>query len=319
MIMIIQDSPPRLDDLLSQLQIPNLETSNLDKLKKWIRTNITSTFPDNAEKDRIKQVFNAYKTLNQQESLTSIIDNDYGYNVVHQAAKLGFDCFLEKCHEKLSPKILNMQSTMGQTPLHLAALEGNYPTLELLLEQGANSNIANKQNKYPIHLAAVMKGDEPLKKNCIYELLLTANKEALLASDNTGMNLLFAAINFNDLALVKAILAKCPELIKSVDRLGQNILHHVLINNNDNLLDYFLSHNNVDTLITELTNNYSTALILACRYGNATTVAKLCKNPKCLELIDKKDEHQKSAIEWASINGDEESINLLKENGARFD
>lgn len=316
--MIIQNSPSRLEELLSQLKISNFQT-NTDKAAQWIRANIMSDFPDNADTTKIKEVFNAYQELNQQKNLNSIVDKSSGYNVVHQAAKLGFDRFLEKCHDKFVPKLLNMQSTMGHTALHLAALEGHYPTLKLLLERGAEPNIVNNQHKYPIHLAAVMRGNNDMKKRCIHDLLFKTNENALISSDLVGRTLLHAVINFEDPDLVKTILAKCPSLINSVDNLGQNVLHHTLIYKNDKLLDYFLSLNEVDKLLAKKTNNYSTALILACRYGNEKTVSKLLEHSKIIEIINHKDEHQRTAIQWAELNGNETSVSLLKEKGARFE
>jgi ankyrin repeat protein len=316
--MIIQNSPAGLDQLLSQLQIQNLQT-NTDKLKQWIRANIMSNFPDSADAGKIKEVFDAYQMLNQQKSLNSIVDTCAGYNVVHQAAKLGFDRFLEKCRGQLRPGLLAAQSTMGHTALHLAALEGHYCTLKLLLEMGADPNIVNNQHKYPIHLAAVMRGEIDMKKKCIQELLIQTHEKVLGSSDTLGRTLLHAVINFEDPALVKVILEKCPNLINLVDNLGQNLLHHILIHKLDALIDYFLSHENVDKLIATPTNNYSTALILACRYGNEQTVAKLLKHPQTVKMMDHCDEHQRTAIQWALDNGNENSINLLQEKGAKFE
>lgn len=316
--MIIQNSPSSLDELLSQLKIRNLQANDA-KLIHWIRANIMSNFPGNADVGKIKEIFNAYQELNKQKSLSSIVDISSGYNVVHQAAKLGFDRFLEKCHDQLKPELLNIQSTMGHTPLHLAALEGHDSTLELLLEAGAEPNIVNNQNKYPIHLAAVMRGDTEMKKNCIRDLLLKTKENALMSSDNMGRTLLHAVINFDDPALVKTLLAKCPNLINSVDNLGQNVLHLTLIHKNDKLLDYFLRHPEAGKLITVVTHNYSTALILASRYGNEKTVAKVLAHPKAVEMINHRDEHQKTALQWATVNGNEDSVNLLKEKGAKIE
>lgn len=316
--MIIQNSPSRLDELLSQLRTSNFQ-ANTDKVTHWIRTNIMSDFPENADTAKIKEIFNAYQELNQQKSLNSVVDKNSGYNVVHQAAKLGFDRFLEKCHAQIVPELLNMQSKMGHTALHLAALEGHYTTLKLLLKMGAEPNIVNNQHKYPIHLAAVMRGDNNMKKRCIQDLLLKTSESALMTSDNVGRTLLHTVLNFEDLSLVKTILARCPNLINSVDNLGQNVLHHTLIYKNDKLLDYFLSHEEVDQLLAKKTNNYSTALILACRYGNEKTVSKLLAHSKMVEMINHQDEHQRTALQWADLNGNETSVNLLKEKGARFE
>lgn len=52
--MIIQNSPSRLDELLSQLGTPNFQT-NTDKVTHWIRTNIMSDFPENADTTKLKR------------------------------------------------------------------------------------------------------------------------------------------------------------------------------------------------------------------------------------------------------------------------
>lgn len=38
-----------------------------------------------------------------------------------------------------------------------------------------------------------------------------------------------------------------------------------------------------------------------------------------VEMINHQDEHQRTALQWADLNGNETSVNLLKEKGARFE
>jgi ankyrin repeat protein len=63
-------------------------------------------------------------------------------------------------------KALNSQNSQGQTPLIKAVLEGDFATIELLLEKGADVNIPDKNGNTPLMYACILEN-----KNVINRLL----------------------------------------------------------------------------------------------------------------------------------------------------
>ncbi|CAB0044791.1 unnamed protein product [Trichogramma brassicae] len=59
---------------------------------------------------------------------------------------------------------INIQSTVGNTPLHLAVSQGNEKVVELLLRQGADPNLANNDGGTALHLICKRYGDNDLMK-----------------------------------------------------------------------------------------------------------------------------------------------------------
>jgi len=68
-------------------------------------------------------------------------------NYEQLAEKLGEGESDEKEGKKVN---VNQRSKTGYSPLDMAALLGRKPLLELLLEQGADVNAANKSGRYSI-------------------------------------------------------------------------------------------------------------------------------------------------------------------------
>uniref|UniRef100_A0ABD2XEW2 Uncharacterized protein n=1 Tax=Trichogramma kaykai TaxID=54128 RepID=A0ABD2XEW2_9HYME len=59
---------------------------------------------------------------------------------------------------------INIQTTAGNTPLHLAVSLGNEKVVELLLRQGADPNLANNDGDTALHLICKRYGDNDLMK-----------------------------------------------------------------------------------------------------------------------------------------------------------
>lgn len=317
--MLIPNIPITLNELFSYLGIPNWQ-SDLSPVTHWIQNHVAKNF-SSIKQDDIEIIFSQYCLLNQQEQLTAIVDEEQGYNVVMQAAKLGFDSFLEKNSERLLPVVVNQQSQPHHhTALHLAALEGHGSIIELLLERNADPNIENNFGQVPIHFAAVLRENvsKKNKENCVRLLLPNTNPNAMLKTGK-GNPLIFSLMNFDNLPLLQDVLTRCPALIESVDSLKQNMLHYAIIHKQHKIINYLLAHEKAKFLLEQKTKNFSTPLILACRYGDAEIVEKLIQHPTCVKHIDSKDEHFQTALDWAHTKKNEESIKLLLDINAKCD
>ncbi|MFT4058250.1 MAG: ankyrin repeat domain-containing protein [Legionella sp.] len=288
-----------------------MKEKDIFTLKEWCKENIQSNFSENSLKD-IENLFNAYERLNSETSLSTIFDTDLDYNVLHQASKLGFDCFIANSLVTYNgdvSQLLMSKSKSGNTPLHVAALFGNLPALEILLDRCPNAaNEFNQAGKLPIHLAAVKnKMDEKL--NCVKKLLPKTNKKALTHEDNAGMSLLLSLVAFDNIQIMEDILKEDPKLISLSDMKGQNILHLAIIQQCPKLLDHFLSNKQ---LMMQTTSNNSTTLHLACRYGEENVIRKVLKEtPENSRTI--KDEHSKQPSDYIAQRSSKFSQSLLDE------
>jgi ankyrin repeat protein len=101
--------------------------------------------------------------------------------------------------------------------LHCAAFNGHINIIKLLLEKGANPNVADNQSFYPLHLAASKNEIE------ICELLLSFNADVNAVTSSQGTVLhVAAAINFYDILKLPQIKAVNLEA-KDIE--GKTALH----------------------------------------------------------------------------------------------
>ncbi|CAM3109359.1 ankyrin repeat protein [Legionella steigerwaltii] len=328
--MIIVTSITSWNDLIVDqgMDLTTIQDEQIGKLEGWCRKHIKSDFEASNLKS-IEALVMDYLALNSQSSLSAVVDTDLGYNVIQKAAKLGFDRFIENglktLNEAKAIKLINQQTKYKTTALHLAALGGFFPLIEVLLEHGADPNIISSTGKAPIHLASYInvsnsKEKQKIQKKCIRLLLLKTNQQTAEACDDMGISLLLSVIPFDDEKLFEKILLKCPNLIHTKDLHEQNALHHAIMNQSVHIVRYLLTHYSHSELITERTDNYSTALHLAFRYGTPQIIELLFANHQCLDkrFLNSLDEHQKIAVSYLdkqSSNNVESIETFMKKRG----
>lgn len=90
---------------------------------------------------------------------------------------------------KGDPAAVSLEDVQGYTPLHWAALQGNYVVAALLLERGADVNARNREGQTSLHLAVTC-------KNIKVVALLLASKADVNAKDNQGRTPLRLAVAY---------------------------------------------------------------------------------------------------------------------------
>jgi ankyrin repeat protein len=82
------------------------------------------------------------------------ITDEIGDSILHRATRCGdisvTQKFIEINHED-DQSLLNSRNTLGQTPLLLACIAGEFSTAEILLEAGASAAIPDNEGDTPLH------------------------------------------------------------------------------------------------------------------------------------------------------------------------
>ncbi|KAM3076304.1 hypothetical protein ACMFMF_005637 [Clarireedia jacksonii] len=158
---------------------------------------------------------------------------DYGKDLegralLHYLSMWHSDIFLRQCLWALRPSF-NVVDHHRRTPLHYAAIFGNYRAMGILLELGANSNAKDDCNATPLH-RALLEGSLP----CV-ELLIRYGADPELL-DHFGRNALHLSIRSEVPELLNYVLGiikgnpyKARSWIRHTDVYGQTALHRICL------------------------------------------------------------------------------------------
>lgn len=286
--------------MLTNLSIPELDAPGQTRsdLEEWFKENIQTHFSANNDVNKMAAALKLARVLNDESSLSSIVDESLGFNVLHKAAQSGFDKFLEKCWQSQEEAFLlamHQTSKNGNTALHLAALGGHATVIDVLLKAKANPQTLNTKRHSPIYYVANRTGIESeFVENERLEslkLLLGHDLSPLKQCDYSGIPLFLNLAKFKTQAWVEFIescIKQDHELQCLVDNQDQNVLHHAILNKHAALITQLTQYK---TLLFKSDKNNSHPLLHACRYANPEIVKillekPLCKKPKYLAQLD---------------------------------
>jgi len=153
---------------------------------------------------------------------------------------------------------IDISNLNGDTALHIAAFRDSIEIVSILLEHGASIYAKNKSGQNPIHVACAngnttllrvllekhsieitrivrerdLQGNTPLllaktapvNAHILVEYLLSLNAD-IKASDHQGNKILHLNGEIDDLDLCEVIIAKCPQLLHSVNYEQETPLH----------------------------------------------------------------------------------------------
>ncbi|XP_071954464.1 nuclear factor NF-kappa-B p105 subunit-like [Antedon mediterranea] len=157
--------------------------------------------------------------------------------------------------------IIDMPNDLQQTPLHLAVITNKPNTVELLMSNGADPNIADQHGNTPLHLS-IQYGNiasvNALLQNSISSATLQADVNML---NHKGFAPIHIACRNGDLKSVKALCrAQCNIDIQDGTS-GYTALHFAVEKQDFGILGYLLLDTNAN--VHEATFNGNTALHLA--------------------------------------------------------
>jgi len=107
--------------------------------------------------------------------------------------------------------IINLKDQTGNTPLHIAALNGSVAIAELLLSKAADIDAVNTQLNTPLHLAIINGKDEVSK-------LLIEKGSDLTKQNVVGKTPLHLTVRHNRKAIAELLIAKGSEIDSRDDR-----------------------------------------------------------------------------------------------------
>ncbi|XP_062923046.1 ankyrin repeat domain-containing protein 27 isoform X2 [Mobula hypostoma] len=251
---------------------------------------------------------------------TEIQDNN-GNTALHLACMHGHeDCVKALVYYQLYACNLNMTNDKGDTPLHIAARWGYDGIIQVLLENGANTDVQNKMKETPLHCALNSKVEKLLRAVAdgdveMVRYLLEWVDEDLEEEDGLVLKPEFCHP-----------LCRCPKCepaqkklssittnglsVNSANQDGFTPLHVAALHGHFELVSLLLRHGaNVNTK----NSNNSTPLHLACQHSDLQIVKYLLNyNAK----LNKKDLYGNTPLLHACLGGYLEIAELLLEHGA---
>jgi ankyrin repeat protein len=160
----------------------------------------------------------------------NINDSDSsGSTPVHWAAMWGHDKILRFLLEN-GAKISSHQFN----PLLLAARNGRYECVSVLLDSGADINCVDQTGRTPLHLAAWFGHNEIAK-------LLLSKGASFEQIDNFGRAPLHLAAWFGNIMTLKTILEKSKTVINLQNKAGNTPLHLACLNNHKEVVSTLLN------------------------------------------------------------------------------
>eukprot|EP01036_Dinobryon_divergens_P031629 gene31629-41062_t len=195
----------------------------------------------------------------------------------------------------------NLANKNGNTPLHAAAHEGHSDVVTLLLKRGANRNLVSKAERKPIDAA---------RANGHYKIV------SLLDSKPSGMHaqgpILFEAAERGNLTEVTAALDAGADVNwQNEDRTDCIALFIAARNFHEDVMTLLLDWGANPNLASK---NGTTALHMTAQRSSRDVVALLMDRGADPNLVEQR--HGETALHWAAEKGHRNIVALLLERGA---
>ena len=138
----------------------------------------------------------------------------------------------------------NLTVDYNGTPLLLAIQNENLDICKLLINQGADIDLADADNKTPLMFAIKLKNIE------ICEYLIN-NGASMELFDGDGNNALQLAIKYTNMGLIKTIIEKDMNLTNNINVAGMNAVEYAVDMKLPEVVELLYSHHNIKNVIIE--------------------------------------------------------------------
>lgn len=166
-----------------------------------------------------------------------------------------------------NPDLLNEKNADDLTPLNLACERGQAGIVDLLLKQGADPYLGDRENSQPIHLAAISGSIECMD-------LLLAHDVDIDIEDENGMTALLFALSRRQRDMAGYIIDKGAD-IDHQSIVGWAAIHLAIVTRSDDIARKLMEHGAEVNVFLE---TGMTPLHSAVSYGNTEIVKLLIQN-----------------------------------------
>uniref|UniRef100_A0A1S4GZD0 ANK_REP_REGION domain-containing protein n=2 Tax=gambiae species complex TaxID=44542 RepID=A0A1S4GZD0_ANOGA len=209
----------------------------------------------------------------------------------------------------------NKTTDDGQTPVHVAAKNGNVLTLDLLLEDNGDPLIKSNVGETPLHLGA--RNCHPqIVKHLIDFVLMKHGKEVLRNylnfTNEDGATALHYACQVvkeevkkpnGDRDIVRMLLESGADVALSTKSTQETCFHAVAVAGNNDVLTEMISHMSATDIQKAMNRQSSvgwTPLLIACNRGHMDLVNNLLANHARVDVFDNEG---RSALHLAAEHG----------------
>ncbi|XP_042235992.1 serine/threonine-protein phosphatase 6 regulatory ankyrin repeat subunit B-like, partial [Homarus americanus] len=208
-------------------------------------------------------------TLLDHHARVDVFDSE-GKAALHLAAEHGYKLVIDAL---LTHKaFVNARSMSGLTALHLAAMKGfNDLVRSLITKSHAQKEALTLTKQTPLHLAA----EEGQLEVCDTLLQLGADYDA---TNDGGQKAVHVAAMRNNSEVVKLFLKTSPELVTTADKDGNTCAHIAALQGSVDVVRELMRHNRGVVINGKNRVGESTTLHLAAEGGHATLVKFLIEN-----------------------------------------
>ena len=194
---------------------------------------------------------------------------------------------------------VNIKTKDGQTPLHIAARNGQVDIVDMLLAKGADFTVQNSNGRTIAGLAKVNGHME------IFELII---KHANQSGDNKEIMTIYDYASIGDIEKVKSLILEGIN-VNTKSQNGVMALHWASVNGHRNIAE-LLIQNGADVNVQ--INSGQTPLLLACQMGKKDVVALLLTKGADFNIKFR----NRSPLSYARDNDHTEIVELLRKHGA---
>uniref|UniRef100_A0A1X7US61 Death domain-containing protein n=1 Tax=Amphimedon queenslandica TaxID=400682 RepID=A0A1X7US61_AMPQE len=337
-------------DVVDKYDITPLHCASETGDSKIIKLLITKGKADvNAvDEDKKSPLFNAVKSgsieavdiLLTNGARTDVVDKD-GKTLLHCAGESGKGEMVEFWRGDYD---VNVKDKRKRTPLFNAVESGSIEVIDILLTNGAKTDIVDEYDDTPLHCASETGNSKIIK------LLITKGKADVNVVDKNKKTPLFNAVKSGSIEAVDILLTNGART-DVVDEDGETLLHCASESGEVEMLEFWISRGDYDVNVKDkrnrtplfnaldrfnssveavdilLTNGASTDVMDADDDSTPLHCASETGNCKIIKLLITKgkadvnavDEKNRTPLFNAVEKGSIEAVNILLANGARTD
>ncbi|XP_067685531.1 serine/threonine-protein phosphatase 6 regulatory ankyrin repeat subunit A-like [Haliotis asinina] len=206
-----------------------------------------------------------------------VADND-GQNILHLACKEGN---VEIVKYILTKKLLgiNTKGIRGMPPVLQSAYYGKREVFDVLVKQGADLSVVDKNGDSILHLAC-RRGNVEMVNDILTQKFVDINTKGYM-----GMPPVLLAVCFFNREVFEFLVKKGADL-SVVDKHGDNILHLVCRYGNMKIVNYILTHTTLN--INSTNNKKMTPLLMAAYHGKKDVLGLLLETGADTSAVDHK-------------------------------